>query len=578
MARFYPENPGNFNGSEGEEQVYNALKTLDDRYVVFHSYRWVGDGNRSQADGEADFIIFDPKYGVLVIEVKDGIISYEGGRWYSTTRDTHEKNEIEPFRQAVSSKYRILDEFNKHMRFAPWVFHAVWFTNFDKSQVHNYPLEAPPEIILDADALSWPEDAIRNVFEFWYDTTAARKYPSVLSDEDITRCVNILQPVVRAAETVKTSGVSCESTSVRLTNQQYALLHFLQEQRIAAIHGPAGTGKTILAVEKAKMLANDEEDVLLLCFNEFLWERLKEMELNPHIALHNERTLAEELMPEKGIPFDKIINRFEAYFAEEFADESWPYKNVIIDEAQDFPSDLLAHIHQLVLARGGILYVFYDRKQSVITRKLPDGTLKPNASVWIDQNIDCRLVLYRNCRNTAEISKSLSNIGEIKTQGYVNENHGDKPIVQFCTNQEDIVAAVKSFINQSFGEGLSLTDMVILTTHTLKSSMLTNLAAIGDWQISNKPELGKVWFTTVRRFKGLEAKAVLILDVKTSELTQEITRNLLYVGSSRATLKLKLLILDDVRRKDYPVALAALGDKIERRKDIADWLGMDIKE
>jgi hypothetical protein len=66
--------------------------------------------------------------------------------------------------------------------------------------------------------------------------------------------------------------------------------------------------------------------------------------------------------------------------------------------------------------------------------------------------------------------------------------------------------------------------------------------------------------------------------VKTSELTQEITRNLLYVGSSRATLKLKLLILDDVRRKDYPVALAALGDKIERRKDIADWLGMDIKE
>jgi superfamily I DNA/RNA helicase len=186
--------------------------------------------------------------------------------------------------------------------------------------------------------------------------------------------------------------------------------------------------------------------------------------------------------------------------------------------------------------------------------------------------------LYRNCRNTAEISKSLSNIGEIKTQGYVNENHGDKPIVQFCTNQEDIVAAVKSFINQSFGEGLSLTDMVILTTHTLKSSMLTNLAAIGDWQISNKPELGKVWFTTVRRFKGLEAKAVLILDVKTSELTQEITRNLLYVGSSRATLKLKLLILDDVRRKDYPVALAALGDKIERRKDIADWLGMDIKE
>jgi hypothetical protein len=33
------------------------------------------------------------------------------------------------------------------------------------------------------------------------------------------------------------------------------------------------------------------------------------------------------------------------------------------------------------------------------------------------------------------------------------------------------------------------------------------------------------------------------------EITQEITRDLLFVGSSRATLKLELLILDDVAAK-----------------------------
>ena len=43
---------------------------------------------------------------------------------------------------------------------------------FDKSKVTNYPLEAPQEIVLDMDALSWPEDAIKKVFEFWYDTAA----------------------------------------------------------------------------------------------------------------------------------------------------------------------------------------------------------------------------------------------------------------------------------------------------------------------------------------------------------------------------------------------------------------------
>jgi len=43
MAKFYPDTPGSFNGSEGEEQVYETLQELDSHYVVFHSFRWVGD-------------------------------------------------------------------------------------------------------------------------------------------------------------------------------------------------------------------------------------------------------------------------------------------------------------------------------------------------------------------------------------------------------------------------------------------------------------------------------------------------------------------------------------------------------
>ncbi|BAL85049.1 hypothetical protein SELR_pSRC102420 (plasmid) [Selenomonas ruminantium subsp. lactilytica TAM6421] len=576
MAKFYPDKPGFFNGSEGEEQVYKAFQSLDSRYVVFHSFRWVGDGSRSDMEGEADFVVFHPDYGILVIEVKDGDISYENGCWYSTPRDTHQKKIISPFLQAVSSKHRIIDELNKHMRFVPWTFHAVWFTNFDKSQIHDYPLEAPREIILDTDDLSWPEEAIHKVFAFWYEQFKIRRVR--LSAEDIKHCVDILQPTIRIAQTVRTSLEGQEKETVRLTNQQYALLHFLQEQDMAAIHGPAGTGKTILAVEKAKMLANNGEDVLLLCFNEFLWERLRNMELNHHITIHNERTLAEELMPDTTIPLKEVISRFEVFFAEKFDDTAWKYKNVIVDEAQDFPSDVLAHIYQLVQDRGGIFYVFYDREQSIITRKLPDGTLKENASAWIDRSMDCRLVLYQNCRNTAEISKSLSCIGKIKFKGYVNENHGETPMVQFCTQEKDIISAAESFVNQNIGAGISLSDMVILTTHTLKNSILGNAGEITKIPLAHKQEPGKLWFTTVRRFKGLEAKAVLIIDIKTSELLDETSRRLLYVGCSRASAKLKVLILDDVRRRDYPEFLAALGPKMERRKDIADWLGMYLEK
>ena len=43
---------------------------------------------------------------------------------------------------------------------------------FDKSKVTNYLLEEPPEIVLDMDALSWPEESIKKVLKFWYDTAA----------------------------------------------------------------------------------------------------------------------------------------------------------------------------------------------------------------------------------------------------------------------------------------------------------------------------------------------------------------------------------------------------------------------
>ena len=39
----------------------------------------------------------------------------------------------------------------------------------------------------------------------------------------------------------------------------------------------------------------------------------------------------------------------------------------------------------------------------------------------------------------------------------------------------------------------------------------------------------------MRRYKGLEAKAVLLVDVRVSQLIKEVCQHLIYVGISRAT-------------------------------------------
>lgn len=53
MARFYPTIDDNFHGSDGEIQVYQALQQLSDGYVVFHSFRWLGEPGQYRSEGEA---------------------------------------------------------------------------------------------------------------------------------------------------------------------------------------------------------------------------------------------------------------------------------------------------------------------------------------------------------------------------------------------------------------------------------------------------------------------------------------------------------------------------------------------
>lgn len=52
-----------------------------------------------------------------------------------------------------------------------------------------------------------------------------------------------------------------------------------------------------------------------------------------------------------------------------------------------------------------------------------------------------------------------------------------------------------------------------------------------------------MWFTSVRKFKGLEAKAVLLIDGDVSKLHEPLMQRILYVGCSRANDYLQIALL-----------------------------------
>src|SRR5207247_5440912 len=66
-----------------------------------------------------------------------------------------------------------------------------------------------------------------------------------------------------------------ERELLRLTEQQYYILDMLDRHPRAAIAGCAGSGKTFLAAEKARRLAQQGFRVLVLCFNRLLAQYLR---------------------------------------------------------------------------------------------------------------------------------------------------------------------------------------------------------------------------------------------------------------------------------------------------------------
>lgn len=537
MAVFIPGiKPEDFNNSYGEKRVYEALRALNDSYVVFYSLSWVGI-NENRTIGEADFVVLHPDMGILVIEVKSGEIEYKNGEWLQTNTRSRESKRIDPLVQARKSQFELLDRlYHANLSFRlPMMCYCAWFPSVEMKGVKLLPPEAAPEIILDQASLINPEAALNDCFSYW-----ATKYRKAsLDGSQFQKIVDVLCPHFHVVPKLKTQMEELENSYIQLTRQQASLLDFLEEQKTAVVHGLAGTGKTVIAVEKAKRIASQNESVLFLCFNSFLRDMLRENQSIPNVTFHNAHSLAYEIMGASDSPIEEILSEFEEYLEVVFDEENWKYSNIIVDEGQDLDDRLLNRLYELVKAKLGCFYVFYDRNQYIMKNQAPK---------WID-DAECRLVLHKNCRNTAEVFKTSCSVMGLENMT-PNDVHGEIPSVKFYQTERELETIVEDFVARCAAEGLQPNDIVILTAKTAEASWLASNSKYSGIEISSEKEPGKILFTTIRKFKGLESMAVLIVDASLSALLKAETRRLLYVGCSRAKNLLSIAMLDDVENTD----------------------------
>ncbi len=224
-------------------------------------------------DGEIDVLLVDPVAGLLLaIEVKGGVVSRDSeGRWFAGERHLDES----PFHQADAGARVIAAKIAADPRWhgdPPRPVHAVAFPQTDRPTLDGRPRDlgpdAPAALILDEADLA-DDDATRRalarVIRYWTGD-GARDRPLSAGQTDLIE--EILEPDIVLRPLLGSRLAEGERDLLAPTARQLAVLKTLRRERRASIVGGAGSGKTILAAAKARALAADGFNVLLVCFNQ----------------------------------------------------------------------------------------------------------------------------------------------------------------------------------------------------------------------------------------------------------------------------------------------------------------------
>jgi hypothetical protein len=532
MAKMFPENLRSDVKSNAEKFLYKAFQEqLSDSFTVFHQVRWqVRNISNGARDGEADFVIACPNLGILVLEVKGGKISYNSktNEWHS-----NENSIKDPFKQACDSKYSLISRFKelsywKH-RWIP-IGHAVAFPDVEVKGM--LPLDAPRQIILDCTNLNDLSVWVQTVLKYWCgENPPQNQSRSNFDANSIKELIKVIAPIPPVLPPHHDDDIF-----KTLTEQQNGVLDFLANHRRVAISGCAGSGKTLLALEKARRLNEQGFSVLLTCFNKSLAQFMRQSlgwKSNLHIytfhglceKLFNQAALAPN---EDQISKDKLFNEIYPNLLIDAADKlRWRVDAIIVDEGQDFHEDWwLALKFLLHDPDNSICYLFHDNNQNVYGRG------------WKPPLEEAPFALNKNCRNTQKIHEYV-----LKFHPEPNSTSSLCPLGQDVeiysyTDDTQLRNTLGRLLHRLvINEAFTTKDIVILTT-TRKQSLQNQV--VGQFRIKATPDISRheILCNTIHRFKGLESKVVILIETESNSPNH---RQLLYVGASRARHHLIIL-------------------------------------
>ncbi len=528
MARMIPE--VRVEGvPRGERRFYQFLRDgLPGDYTVFHSLPYLSAGEMGIYEHEIDFLVVHRKKGLLAFEVKGGeeiIYRPRERKWFSVPASGGKRHEIkDPFEQAQGNMHWLKEEILKRGVFPgadelPFAYgYAVAFPDASV-QTKYFPPHALPELVIDRDGLDRVGERVEEIM-----SRMRRQGSRAMTEQEYNDLYNkFLLPEFRLTVSIARRMEDEEAEILRLTAEQCRILDFLKNRRRALIQGYAGTGKTQLAVEKARRLAAEGLSVLILCFNRPLATYLRG-QLRPEegrIDVFNYHDLCIRLADRAGLPY-KVPEEEDRARRQSFWAEEVPrlleraldvldirYDAVIMDEGQDFRREWSESVLKLLRDRKkGHLYIFFDERQNLYHGE--DLQFPVRGEPY---------VLSENCRNTKRICEAACRIGQIDPQDYNYERNPEGEEVRFLPYRDpgEQPRIIEGEVAKLLKKGVRPGQITIISPHIREKSCLAGVEELAgcrvvDFEDEEKPPDALV-FCTLKRFKGLESDVVFFCDM-----------------------------------------------------------------
>ena len=541
--------------NDTERRVWTALvDQLGDGDLVIAGQR-VTDRLK---DHEIDFVVAIEGAGIVCVEVKGGEVTHNGQAWLQRLHSGQIKT-IDPVRQVRQGRYALRDFIEKDPRWTQgrvrWN-HVVVLPNSQFAP--DFALaDCPRWMVIDRDDFPNVVALIRDIAH-----QQEEELP-LLTAKGIDELRTALGGRGLPQRDVVARALENEDAADILTDRQAAILDAIQLLTRVEIRGGAGSGKTFMAIEQARRLANRGQRVALLCYSHGLASYLKRITstwsrrqqpgyVGEFHALgiawgaaegpaESERNAAAAQFFEHDLPVQML----------ELANglpDGHRFDSVVIDEAQDFADSwwepLLAAMRD---PETGGIYVFSDEGQRVFDRKgTPPIPLVP-------------LILEQNIRNTRQIGRAFEPLVDhpMRLLG------ADGPDVRFvpCT-RDNAFDVGDDQIEALLNDGWRPEDVALLTTGSRHPEQIARQTEGNAAYWDSFWDAEQVFYGHVLGFKGLERRAVVLIVNDKSVFERSPER--LYVGLSRA--RDQLVVCAD------PAFIAEVGGRdLVRRLGIKDW-------